>query len=497
MENGIPFLIAPSCGERAEAFRGAGCANVHHEYAGVFCKCVILEQGTALLYNCPMHKISAAAFCITAAIVFLPSVALANNVAVANVSLQNINTGAHTVQIKFDLSQSNAFGDLSVDNQAFSDYIWIVVKFGTNAISLPTYGYQHATLAAGGTITPTSDYKGAFVKASTATTNMTVVWNYGADSVSDNAIVNVKVLALETVKVPTGQFTYDAGGIGGSTYNNFGGGAQTDVTSAASIPSGGAAGWPNGYNSFYLAKYEVSQGQWADFLNMLSTANAALLFANENGANGNTVTYTAGNAYGNQYAATAVNRSNNWFQWTDATAYASWLAMCPMTEMEFEKAARGTNINGSNTNLYPWGNADPGSTTYTYNDGTGNATYMEYYADWNNLGKQRPVDVGHYLRGNVTRTNAQTGASPYGITDLAGNDWETVINCASAAVPANGAGVLSPVPASWPSATAGSGIRGGNWYGTATYLRVSDRTYAGYAATTRTYDIGFRPARTP
>ncbi len=443
-----------------------------------------------------MRTLSAAAFCIAGVVLLLPTVALANNVAVANVSLQNINTTNHTVQIKFDLSQSNPFGNLTVDNQPFSDYIWIVVKYDTNAVSLPLFGYQHATLAAGGSITPTSDDKGAFVQASTATTGMTVVWNYGANNVADNAIVNVQVLALEMVKVPTGQFTYDAGGIGGSSSNNFGGGSQTDVTSAASLPTGAAANWPNGYNSFYVAKYQVSQGQWADFLNMLGNNDASLFFANENGQNGNTVTYTAANAYGNQYAASVRNRGNNGMRWTDDTAYASWLALRPMTEMEFEKAGRGTDINAPNTNTYPWGNGAPSGVTYTYNDGSGNATYYEYYADYSGA-PGRPIDVGHYLRGDVTRTNAQTGASPYGITDMAGNDWQAIINCGWAQVPANGAGVLSPLPTSWPGASAGNGVRGGTWSNDATNLRVSDRSAAGSAVTTRNSSFGFRPARTP
>ena len=461
------------------------------------CKCVPLERRTSVLYSRPMNKLSAAAFCIAATIVLLPSAALANGVAVANVTLQNINTTAHTVEIKFDLSQQNAYGDLTWNGQAFSDYIWITVKYATDAMNLPATGYQHAMLAAGGTITPTTDDLGAFVKASTAATNMTVVWNYGADSVSDTAIVSVKVLALETVKVPQGQFTYDAGGIGGSGNNNYGGGSQTDVTSATDLPSGAAAGWPNGYGSFYLAKYEVSQGQYADFLNMLSNADASSFFANQNGNNGNTITYTGSNAYGFKYAASVPNRGNNFMSWSDATGYASWLAMRPMTEMEFEKAARGTDINAPNANTYPWGNGDPtGSSTYSYNDGSGNATYYEYFANFSG-GPGRPIDVGHYLRGDVTRTNAQTGASPYGITDLAGNDWEHLINCASPSMPANGVGVLSPVPASWPLASSGKGIRGGLWDNSASNLRVSDRSVAGWTSTARDNDFGFRPARTP
>jgi len=440
-------------------------------------------------------KISKVIILSALGIFMLAGPALANNVAVANVVLQNIDTDANTVQVKFDLSQSNAFGDLTWDSQAFSDYIWVVVKYGDDSFDLPTVGYKHATLASGGTITPSSDNKGAFVKSSTATTNMTLVWNYGADGLSDTAIVSVKVLALETVKIPEGRFTYNAGGIGGSGSNNYGGGAETDVTSATSLPTGAASGWPNGYGAFYLAKYEVSQGQYADWLNMLGANDASSFFSAQTGS-GHTITYTAGNAYGSRYSASIPNRGNNYMSTSDSWAYGAWLAMRPMTEMEFEKASRGTNIGAVNTNTYLWGNGDPtGSGTYTYNDGSGNATYFKYFANYSG-GPSRPIDVGHYLRGDIARTNAQTGASPYGVADLSGNDWEWEINCAGTTLPLNGVGTLT-VPASWPTASsANKGVRGGNWSNGLSYLRVSDRILASRSYSDRGNNIGFRPART-
>ncbi len=439
------------------------------------------------------HLVCLALFVFCTASLFLANSASANNVAVANVSLQNINTSAKTVQIKFDLSQSNAFGDLTWDGNAFSDYLWITVKYSADVLNLPNDGYKHATLASGGTITPSSDNQGAFVKASDATTNMTVVWNYGANSVADNAIVNVKVLALETVKIPEGAFIYNAGGIGGALFNNYGGGAQATVSSVANIPTGAASGWPNGFGSFYLAKYEVSQGQYADFLNMLSTTDSTARFG-ATSANGYTITYTAGNAYGSRYSASVPNRASNFISWDDAKAYASWLAMRPMTEMEFEKASRGTTLGGTNTNTYPWGNTAPDTATYSYNDGSGAATMNKFFASYNST-LARPVDVGHFLRGDIARTNEQTGASPYGVTDLAGNNWEHLINCAQTVVPANGGGTVT-APASWPVASAGKGIRGGYWNGGATYLRVSDRIDAGYTSAVRYGNVGFRPTRT-
>jgi formylglycine-generating enzyme required for sulfatase activity len=165
-----------------------------------------------------------------------------------------------------------------------------------------------------------------------------------------------------------------------------------------------------------------------------------------------------------------------------------------MTEMEFEKAGRGTSVGGVNARTYPWGDTAPSSDTYTYNDGSGNATYVKYFANYS-PGVDRPYDVGHFLRGDIARTNEQTGASPYGVTDLGGNNWEHLINCAAASVPLNGDGTVTP-PASWPAASSGKGRRGGDWLNGAAYLRVSDRFNAGYTDSDRNGTIGFRPART-
>jgi len=158
-----------------------------------------------------------------------------------------------------------------------------------------------------------------------------------------------------------------------------------------------------------------------------------------------------------------------------------------MTEMEFEKAGRG---GGAGTYTYPWGNTDPSTTVYPF-DGV---VLSNYYACYNNT-SGGPVDVGHYLSGDITRTNAQTGASPYGVTDLAGNNWEHLINCAWTQVPVNGTGTVT-WPTSWPDASAGKGIRGGSWNYASSGLRVSARNYAGWSLTDRDANVGFRAVRT-
>lgn len=435
-------------------------------------------------------------FVVSAAfLVFLVDSSYANNVAVSNVTLENVNLGNASVDIKFTLTQNNTYSGTDANGASFYDRLWIFVKYTAGTPSENT-GWSHATLASGGTVTPASDGKGGICQVGA---NQTVKWSYGADGVSGVSTVRVKVCAIEVAYIPQGQFIYNGGGIGGSTYNNYGGGSQATITSAANVPTGASTGWPNGYSAFYIAKYEVSHGQYADFLNMLPQSTATTRFSGQS-AYEHTITYASGNSYGSRYASSTPNRACNYLSWDDVLAYASWCGMRPMTEMEFEKAARG---GGTTAYTYPWGNTDPstGNSVYTPSSNTSPYDAWKYYANFydssNNVtGQDGPTDVGLYLSGDMGRTDEQTGASPYGVTDLAGSLWEHLINCAQTITPANGNGTVTP-PASWPGAASGKGLRGGSWNYESTYLRVSDRYFAGWTDTDRFNTVGFRPARTP
>lgn len=257
------------------------------------------------------------------------------------------------------------------------------------------------------------------------------------------------------------------------------------------------AAFPKGTRAFYVMKHELTQGEYAAFVDALPAAwqraRAPLDLQGEE-----TETCSIAEVDGHWRAATPA-RPCNFVSWDDTCALFDWLALRPMTEFEFEKAARGPQrpVSGD----YPWGTAMT----------EGLARKVERTRDLTR------ADVAAE-RALADATRHELGASHYWVMDLAGSVWERVVSAGQPAGRAftgsHGDGVLDEqgcaTNADWPH-TAGNGeeapgvgYRGGAEYfvpsrpndPTNPYSPVAVRTYGGWGGAQRYKTYSARACRT-
>ena len=483
-------------------------------------------------------KFSLLVFCL---IILLPVVLAANNIAISNPGLTAAVPADKYVMVRFNLSWDNSWRASSAPSNW--DAAWVFVKYRVDSGD-----WQHATLHSSGhsggtgtstTVTPAADGTGAFIyrdsvgSGTFSITGAQLRWNYGVNGVADNATVDIRVFAVEMVYVPEGAFALGSGGTEYGAFYMYPTTTNTYlVSSEAGITVGANAGnlyyptatysgdqtgpvpaaFPKGYNAFYCMKYEISQQQYVDFLNSLTSTQASNRYSSA----------SSGYRYGISVSSGVYSTSNpyvacNFLTWMDGAAYSDWAGLRPMTELEYEKACRGTLTPVANE--YAWGTVTITGSVYTlsnagannegiatnYSSGAGNASYWSTGNPING-----PMRVGIFAANSLNTGRITAGASYFGIMELSGNLWEQSVTIGNATgrgfTGLHGNGALSAAGyanvTAWPGLTGdevtgadGEGFRGGMWNYAATCVRVSDRIFAAIPGATRSENFGFRAVR--
>lgn len=488
---------------------------------------------------------------------------VANNIAISNLTLTDQNTDNGYYLVAFDLSWENSWR--AALGPANWDAAWIFIKYRTQSSTDWRHGTLHYVDGSGtgdghtvpnnAVISSSNDTgaggaNGVFLHRSSELTQSTVTyteielrWDYAIDGLSDNAVIEIAVFAIEMVYIPEGNYILgDGDGISESTYSihstdnthltisdglvtNIGVdvNANDDSTLENLLAIDGDEGididgdnivdndlFPTGYTSFYVMKYELSQGQYAEFLNTLTSSQDNVRYDN---GNFGSARYTITGNQGERTTDTP-DRACNFLSWSDVCAYSDWAGLRPLTELEYEKSARGSLP--AQFGEYAWGSTNIHTSAYNItNDGltnetvdigsTGNASYST--TDGSTDG---PLRCGIFS-GSGSTTREESGSSYFGVMELSGNLWEHYVSIGLAVgrsfTGVHGDGSLSTNGhanvANWPGDSGGeiinndgAGQRGSSWISFSSQARISDRYFASSQQAGRQNSYGGRLGRT-
>jgi len=443
--------------------------------------------------------------------------AYANNLQVKNITIAGLDEGVMTVQ--FDISWDNSWMD---STKKLHDAAWVFAKWYSYADG----EWKHITMAPNLLPTPTNfsegidgdtdgesdeikilvpdDCKGMFIRRDAdiegetlSRAQVTFEWNYQAAGISDydaEKVLRLMIGAVEMVYVSEGNF-YVGDGDGSSesvnAWHEYNSGVIdnlaveitadqkqiTDDTGARFTVDGddgiGPAGsvtkpkFPTGYRAFYCMKYELSHGQYRDFLNMLKrtqqnnrvevdvsqpVATAYFVLGGSADpscpANRMSLACTPANNAAPYTIRFGCDYNNNGYfdepddgaaipinlRFRDLEAYADWAGLRPMSELEFEKVCRGASVPVKGE--YAWGTTEKTEALNIENNGyrtetaseSGNglirihrtATYMEYGDEL-----YGPLRCG--FGATQTTDRVQSGAACTGAMEMSGNMVEYVV----------------------------------------------------------------------
>jgi formylglycine-generating enzyme required for sulfatase activity len=499
----------------------------------------------------PRRFLKPARFALLAVLLLLPSISFSNNLQISNLQV-NANH-----KLTFTVSWENSWKLEGITAPYNHDAVWIFLKYKD------TYGsWQHLDLSPDVSehqsdsldIETVQDGKGVFLKRkSTGSGNIdsaSVTLTWRTRYLSGN--YHFKVFGIEMSWIPEGSFYIGDGASVNALrrgdknlpyYINSENSIKTGQDSLSLIDTGASApggdipqNYPKGYHEFYCMKYEITQEQYADFLNTLtfiqqkahvSTSPDApagsFAFASVR-SNRNGITIQTPGKSSSQAAVFACdasggsvmnniadgqNRACNFLNWNDLAAYLQWTALRPMTELEFEKTCRGPLSPVSRE--FAWGTGFALNAKTVLNDGTSSEKVKENpgkdtgLASFGYTSPTGPLRAGFAANQNSDRVSA--GSGYYGNMEMSGNLWEICIMLNKTGLLYTGITGDGNLPVDgfaniqgWPATDCnGAGYRGGGWNsgvsGQFRDLAVSDRFYIGLLPTDRRNTGGGRGVR--
>ncbi|OHX67290.1 SUMF1/EgtB/PvdO family nonheme iron enzyme [Flammeovirga pacifica] len=473
----------------------------------------------------------------------------ANNISINSLEFGDKDIDNKTIEININITWDNSWKINSGPGNW--DAAWVFFKYKTkdgewSHVKLNYDANDHGHLSDNAKIDVSNDdlsgnAHGAFVYSKnninqkSVSYDISFLWNYGENNLADDQFCSLRGFAFEMVYVPEGSYHLGSGGTEPGHFYKYNGSNTTDtylVSSENEITIGNqmnqlyydttnvnyqgdqegtlSADFPKGYKAFYCMKYEITQAQFAAFLSTINFDDASnLIRKKEKGRN--LIVRTDSVVYSDKPYVPI-----QFLSWQGLAAFLDWSALRPITELEYEKACRGTATPVANE--YVWGNTSLNEDDYTtenkntksesisgnYSMTTGNANFKK-----RNGGNYTPYRTGkfssYYTGSSLTRI--QVGATFYGIMEMSGNVSEKVVTIGHSKGRVfsgiHGDGHLCTKEGladveNWPcnDTALGSGVRGGSYNRNKNLLQISNRKLASRNYYQEYRQLGGRGCRT-
>ena len=329
---------------------------------------------------------------------------VSNNLFGTNLQINNVTYSNTDNTVSFDISWENSWR-LGANTTDLHDAVWIFVKF--NSCDTTNYqGYTHGLLS-----TVMSDH---LIESSLVANPIDVApdntgvmlrrTNVGEGNILPKRITlsllnmptdiaEIKVFGTEMTYIQTGAFYVGdglrnrwilrEGGNNGNTYAD-----PFLINSENDIPVGDQVGrlwctpqipfwgqvftveqgffsttttipttFPKGYENFYAMKTEITQQQYADFLNTINHVDFIEHYRGTAPSTPGTMVHLYGPSYLTDYHniyslvgdwrqvyAVRPHQAMALISWSDLQSFLSWAALRPLTDLEYEKMCRGPEI---------------------------------------------------------------------------------------------------------------------------------------------------------